>query len=340
MTKAGRRARAPRRRPAAGRPRRRLRRTARRAGPRTGSRRPPDRRRFGHLAARALAVHVLRRGEPRGHHPAGRPARPDARVRVLGARGAVRRPPRTTRSRRSARSSSRPTAPTRFRRRCSAWLDARAADETTLRSLVDKITAEARQHAAADGIELGVTAESVTPIVEFPAGPRERLQRALAHLGDIPVLPTQAGHDAGILSPEVPTAMLFVRNPTGVSHSPTEFAESERLQRGSGGAGRRHGGLGGAVTDTWWCEHAWLGGDSVTDGVLFTVNDGSDHRDRHRRRRAAGLTPAARTGHSRAGQRAFACLPPGAARPHPTRPRIILDLARPDVPRRRAVEPR
>ena len=101
-----------------------------------------------------------------------------------------------------------------------AWLDARAADEATLRSLVDKITAEARQHAAADGIELGVTAESVTPIVEFPAGPRARLQRALAHLGDIPVLPTQAGHDAGILSPVVPTAMLFVRNPTGVSHSP------------------------------------------------------------------------------------------------------------------------
>ena len=29
------------------------------------------------------------------------------------------------------------------------------------------------------------------------------------------------------------------------------------------------------MTDTWWCEHAWLGGDSVTDGVLFTVNDGS-----------------------------------------------------------------
>jgi N-carbamoyl-L-amino-acid hydrolase len=114
-----------------------------------------------------------------------------------------------------------------------AWLDARAADEATLRSLVDKITAEAQQHAAADGIELGVTAESVTPIVEFPAGPRGRLQRALAHLGDIPVLPTQAGHDAGILSPVVPTAMLFVRNPTGVSHSPTEFADAADCNAGA-----------------------------------------------------------------------------------------------------------
>jgi N-carbamoyl-L-amino-acid hydrolase len=40
-----------------------------------------------------------------------------------------------------------------------------------------------------------------------------------------PVLPTGAGHDAGILAAEVPTAMLFVRNPTGVSHSPAEHAE-------------------------------------------------------------------------------------------------------------------
>jgi formiminoglutamate deiminase len=28
------------------------------------------------------------------------------------------------------------------------------------------------------------------------------------------------------------------------------------------------------VTATWWCEHAWLGGDSVADAVLFTVIDG------------------------------------------------------------------
>ncbi len=28
------------------------------------------------------------------------------------------------------------------------------------------------------------------------------------------------------------------------------------------------------MTDTWWCEHAWLGGDSVAEGVLFTVTEG------------------------------------------------------------------
>jgi beta-ureidopropionase / N-carbamoyl-L-amino-acid hydrolase len=45
-------------------------------------------------------------------------------------------------------------------------------------------------------------------------------------LDDAPVLSTGAGHDAGILAAGgVTSAMLFVRNPTGVSHSPAEFAE-------------------------------------------------------------------------------------------------------------------
>jgi beta-ureidopropionase / N-carbamoyl-L-amino-acid hydrolase len=45
--------------------------------------------------------------------------------------------------------------------------------------------------------------------------------------GDWPVIATQAGHDAGILAAAgIPTAMLFVRNPTGVSHAPSEHAET------------------------------------------------------------------------------------------------------------------
>jgi len=52
--------------------------------------------------------------------------------------------------------------------------------------------------------------------------------RVSALLGEAPVLGTGAGHDAGILAAAgIPTAMLFVRNPTGVSHSPAEYAEPE-----------------------------------------------------------------------------------------------------------------
>ncbi|WP_280502159.1 allantoate amidohydrolase, partial [Nocardia farcinica] len=114
-----------------------------------------------------------------------------------------------------------------------AWLDARAADEPTLDALVARISAEAKEHAARDGIGLDIEAESVTPIVEFPQAPRARVVRALSRLGEIPVLPTRAGHDAGILSAVVPTAMLFVRNPTGVSHSPAEYATPEDCRLGA-----------------------------------------------------------------------------------------------------------
>ena len=37
-----------------------------------------------------------------------------------------------------------------------------------------------------------------------------------------PELVCFAGHDAGVLAERVPAAMLFVRNATGVSHSPAE----------------------------------------------------------------------------------------------------------------------
>ena len=105
-----------------------------------------------------------------------------------------------------------------------AWLDARAPAEGTLTDLVDGITAAARAAAAEHGTTVEVTRESWSPEVAFDAGLLSRL-RAL--LGDVPELPTGAGHDAGVLAAAVPTAMLFVRNATGVSHSPAEHADPD-----------------------------------------------------------------------------------------------------------------
>ncbi|WP_190213130.1 allantoate amidohydrolase [Kitasatospora indigofera] len=102
------------------------------------------------------------------------------------------------------------------------WLDSRAADEATLQRVVEEIRAAAVEHGGRDGVRVELTRESFTPVVEFDQVLRDRLARTL---GGVPVLPTGAGHDAGILASAVPTAMLFVRNPTGVSHSPAEHAE-------------------------------------------------------------------------------------------------------------------
>ncbi|QKV97804.1 allantoate amidohydrolase [Streptomyces sp. NA02950] len=101
------------------------------------------------------------------------------------------------------------------------WLDSRAPDEKTLAAVVEEIERAAVERGRRDGVEVRVTRESFTPVVEFAHDLRDRLSGLL---GGVPVLPTGAGHDAGILSASVPTAMLFVRNPTGVSHSPAETA--------------------------------------------------------------------------------------------------------------------
>ncbi|MGW0814065.1 allantoate amidohydrolase [Streptomyces viridiviolaceus] len=109
------------------------------------------------------------------------------------------------------------------------WLDSRAADQESLDTVVGAVQQAARDHAAAHGVDLDVERESFTPVVEFDHALRDELARILGSDTDlkVPVLGTGAGHDAGILSGRIPTAMLFVRNPTGVSHSPAESAAED-----------------------------------------------------------------------------------------------------------------
>jgi beta-ureidopropionase / N-carbamoyl-L-amino-acid hydrolase len=107
------------------------------------------------------------------------------------------------------------------------WLDSRAADEETLAAVVGAIEKAAHERGARDGVQVRVTRESFTPVVEFAHELRDRLACLVSADAPVPVLPTGAGHDAGILSAAVPTAMLFVRNPTGISHSPAESAAED-----------------------------------------------------------------------------------------------------------------
>jgi N-carbamoyl-L-amino-acid hydrolase len=72
--------------------------------------------------------------------------------------------------------------------------------------------------------------ESLSPTVHFDTGLRDQLQ---ALLPGAPVLDTGAGHDAGVLASHIPTAMLFVRNPTGISHSPEELVEDRDAEAGA-----------------------------------------------------------------------------------------------------------
>jgi beta-ureidopropionase / N-carbamoyl-L-amino-acid hydrolase len=111
--------------------------------------------------------------------------------------------------------------------RVSAWLDARAEQDQTLDWLLAAFQAAVEEAAGRNGLAAELHPESRSPAVAFDSDLTARLYGCLRDRGLEPgALPTAAGHDAGALATaSVPTAMLFVRNPTGTSHSPAEEAE-------------------------------------------------------------------------------------------------------------------
>ena len=110
------------------------------------------------------------------------------------------------------------------------WVDVRHRDDEVTAAIVEELLAEARTIAATEGCTVALTEESLSPTVHFDTGLSNQL---LTVLGDVPVMESGAGHDAGVLAARIPTAMLFVRNPTGVSHAPEESIETADADAGA-----------------------------------------------------------------------------------------------------------
>ncbi|MFF3854274.1 allantoate amidohydrolase [Micromonospora sp. NPDC002575] len=116
--------------------------------------------------------------------------------------------------------------------RVDAWLDIRAHSDSEVRAQLDATLALIEKRVAAEGCALQVHEESFSPLVVFD---EPLTARVAGLLGGVPSIPTGAGHDAGVLSAYVPAAMIFVRNPTGVSHAPEETAREEDCEAGAQG---------------------------------------------------------------------------------------------------------
>jgi acetylornithine deacetylase/succinyl-diaminopimelate desuccinylase-like protein len=103
------------------------------------------------------------------------------------------------------------------------------------RSLLDRGEAEIRriatERSAQRGLEVVVErSEAVdpSPLNRWIAG---ELQRCAANLGhEIEIVPSGALHDAAILAPHIPTAMIFVASRDGISHNPDEFSRVEDIE--------------------------------------------------------------------------------------------------------------
>jgi N-carbamoyl-L-amino-acid hydrolase len=129
---------------------------------------------------------------------------------------------------------SEPEASNSVPGRVTAVLDARAPGDGLLDHFVEGWEAFLRERAAEQDVEVELVCEARTAGAEFSGNLHDRIVRRIEGSGvAVASLATAAGHDAGVLAHHVPTAMLFVRNPTGASHTPAETASEEDCLTGA-----------------------------------------------------------------------------------------------------------
>ncbi len=103
-------------------------------------------------------------------------------------------------------------------------LDVRAPRQDAVDRVRDGVHAAAR----AEGVETEWALETADPGCVFDEGLRGALHAAARAEGYAAIdMAAYAGHDAGVLARHIPAAMLFVRNPTGISHNPAETASED-----------------------------------------------------------------------------------------------------------------
>jgi beta-ureidopropionase / N-carbamoyl-L-amino-acid hydrolase len=125
----------------------------------------------------------------------------------------------------TARILAKPNASTTIASEVRLWIDARSPSGfdaiDAWRAAVDEFVEELAMRFT---VEVEISVASRSDPREFSPSLRATLARASEEVVGhaVPELVCNAGHDAGVVAERVPAAMVFVRNETGVSHSPEE----------------------------------------------------------------------------------------------------------------------
>ncbi|MGA7414324.1 MAG: allantoate amidohydrolase [Bryobacteraceae bacterium] len=116
-----------------------------------------------------------------------------------------------------------PNATNAIPARVVASLDVRHADDDVRRDRAHQLVSAAQAVARRRGLSLTCRHQLDLPAMPTDETMSNRLERAV-RTTEYPVhrMASGAGHDAMIMAPHVPSAMLFLRSPRGVSHSPEE----------------------------------------------------------------------------------------------------------------------
>ena len=104
-----------------------------------------------------------------------------------------------------------------------ATLDVRHAEDATRQRAVADLLASAESAASSRGVHLASSVTLDQPAVPMDPQLTAHLEEAVSRAGHWPHrMGSGAGHDAMILAPYLPSAMLFLPTPGGLSHHPDE----------------------------------------------------------------------------------------------------------------------
>jgi allantoate deiminase len=110
-------------------------------------------------------------------------------------------------------------------------LDVRHGCDENRHEAVRRLISAATNIASRRGVKIHYEERLDQSAVPMDAAVRERLSKAIESAGH-PVhrMTSGAGHDAMIVAPHIPSAMLFLRSPGGISHSPEEAVRVEDVE--------------------------------------------------------------------------------------------------------------
>jgi allantoate deiminase len=110
-------------------------------------------------------------------------------------------------------------------------LDVRHSHDGTRTSAVEELVSEAHKIATSRGLTLERTDRLDQPAVPMDERLTAFLTDAIEAAGyPVRTMPSGAGHDAMVMAAKVPTAMLFLRSPGGISHHPAEAVLEEDVE--------------------------------------------------------------------------------------------------------------
>jgi hydantoinase/carbamoylase family amidase len=113
-------------------------------------------------------------------------------------------------------------------------VELRSGEEPRLRLLRTDVEEAARRLADAYALEVEIDNWDHMPATPLDARLQQLVLAAARERGLTAIsMPSWAGHDAKILAPHLPSAMIFVPSREGISHSPDEYTSPEQCAAGA-----------------------------------------------------------------------------------------------------------